>query len=88
MQGKDAAKTSFEEFYKAAMKQDKDSAQSYLRLYTQLTGKEPTERQIENRVLQDLTDKIERGELSAKENINALTAIKRMKDIVNNRPNP
>jgi hypothetical protein len=88
MQGKEAAKSTFEQFYKAVSQQNQEEAASYMRLYVELTGKAPTDKQIENRVLQDLTDKIERGELSAKENINALTAIKRMKDIVNNRPNP
>lgn len=88
MESKDASKASFESFYKAMLKADKEEAASYARLYTELTGKGITDKQIENRVMQDYTDKIERGVLSAKDNLAAITAIKRMQEIVNNRTAP
>jgi hypothetical protein len=87
-ESKEASQVSLDKFVSSAFKDNKEDAASYLRLYTSITGKAPTDKQITNRVLDMYTDKVERGEMSAKDNLAAITAIKRMQDIVNNSKAP
>jgi hypothetical protein len=87
-EGKEAAKVSLDRFVSSAFGENKDDAASYLRLYMSITGKEPTPQQIHNRVLDMYTDKIDRKLMTAKDNLNVITAIKRMQDIVNNSKAP
>lgn len=87
-EAKDAARSSLDAFTSAAVKQDAEAAASYLRLYVDITGKAPTEKQITNKVLEMYTSKVERGIMSAKDNLAAITAIKRMQDIVNHSETP
>lgn len=88
MESKDATLASLDAFVSAATKGDTEDATSYLRLYIELTGKPPTDKQITNRVLDMYTDKITRKVMTAKDNLAVITAIKRMNDIVNNSKAP
>jgi hypothetical protein len=81
-ESKEASQVSLDRFVSSAFSDNKEDAESYLRLYTSITGKAPTDKQITNRVLDMYTDKVERGEMSAKDNLAAITAIKDRKSVV------
>lgn len=81
-QTKLAVNSSFDAFYKAAVKGDVDKAKSYARLYSELSGKPITNEQIKNQIVKEWTTSQERALTGAKQ-LEAIKAAKRMMDIIN-----
>lgn len=81
-QTKLAVNSSFDAFYKAAVKGDVDKAKSYARLYSELSGKAITNEQIKNQIVKEWTTSQERALTGAKQ-LEAIKAAKRMMDIIN-----
>jgi len=77
-----AVTASMDKLYNAVRKGDMDKARSYVRLYTALSGKEPTEAQFEARAIKEYTSSQSRA-LTRTEQLEVLKAVKRMKDILN-----
>jgi hypothetical protein len=77
-----AVTATMDKLYIASRKGDMDKAASYVRLYTELTGKEPTEAQFESRAIKEFTSGKERA-LTPREQLEVLKAVKRMKDVLN-----
>lgn len=88
IQGRKAATEALDKFYIHAKNGDKEEAASYARLYTQLTGNPISSQLLENRFIKEYTDAVTRGKMNAKNNLEAIKAMKRMEDIVNQSKSP
>lgn len=81
IQTREAANASFDKFYNAARKNNVDDMRSYARLYTELTGKAITNKQIENHIIKEYTSGTQKA-LTAARQLEAMKAAKRMMDIL------
>ena len=81
VQGQAAATAAMDKFYNAARKNDVETAQSYAKLYTELSGKGITNEQISARLMREFTSGKEKT-LTAAKTLEAMRAAKRMMEII------